>query len=144
MIEPKECIDRLSKWAASRGWEVCKGNLDAYFHEPHKHIVYNMTLRNKRNSVYSLLHECGHAIAFNDKRSYKHNFPVLFKRRFTGGKVSKRTNRYKVEIVLEEHDAWRRGYRLADKLGLDIDADRYYSYAARWVKTYMDPAAEVI
>jgi len=123
--------------------EICGGNLDAYFHEPKKHIVYNMTLRNKRNCIYSLLHECGHAIAFNDKRSYKHNFPVLFKKRFSKDRVSKRTNRYKLEIVLEEHDAWRRGHRLAKKLGLDIDPDKYYAYAARWVKTYMEPGAKV-
>lgn len=143
MLQFQECIDRLSAWAAARNMEIVKGNFDAYFHEPKRHIIYNMTLRNKSNSLYSLLHECGHAIAFSDKRTYKNSFPVLFKQRFTDDKVSKRTNRYRMEIVIEEHDAWRRGQRLADKLGLDIDSDKYYAYAARWVKTYMDPEASV-
>ena len=142
MLQFQECIDRLSAWAETRKLYIAKGNFDAYLHS-NKHIVYNTALRNKTNMVYSLLHECGHAIAFNDRRSYKHNFPVLFKQRFSEDKVNKRTNRYKMEIVLEEHDAWRRGQRLADKLGLDLDADKYYAYAARWVKTYMDPDAEI-
>ena len=136
MIEYKECIEILKGWAETRGLEVCRGfGFDAYFHEE-KHIVYNHKLRNKTNQIYSLLHECGHAIAFNDKRSYKLNFPTLYKQRFTDKKTSKRTNRYKMEIIFEEYDAWRRGYRLANKLGLDIDSDKYFAYAARWVKTY--------
>jgi len=142
MLEFKECINRLTQWAATRNMEICRGNFDAYFHEQ-KHIVYNMKLRNKDNIVYSLLHECGHAIAFNDRRSYKHNFPVLYKHRFSPGAVNKRTNRYKMEIVVEEHDAWVRGHRLAKKLSLDIDPDKYYAYAARQVKTYMHPQSEI-
>jgi len=142
MLQFQECIDRLSAWAVTRNLEVCKGNFDAYFHDL-RHVVYNRHLQNKNNQIYSLLHECGHAIAFNDKRSYKHNFPVLFKRRFLEDKISKRTNRYKMEVVMEEHDAWVRGHRLATKLGLGIDSDKYYAYAARQVKTYMHPLAEV-
>ena len=142
MLQFQECIDRLSAWAMTRNLEVCKGNFDAYFHDL-RHVVYNRHLQNKNNQIYSLLHECGHAIAFNDKRSYKHNFPVLFKRRFLEDKISKRTNRYKMEVVMEEHDAWVRGHRLATKLGLGIDSDKYYAYAARQVKTYMHPLAEV-
>lgn len=140
MLQFRECIDRLSAWAQTRNLEVCKGNFDAYFHDL-RHIVYSKHLPNKSNQIYSLLHECGHAIAFNDKRSYKNKFPVLYKKRFTPGSVNKRTNRYKMEIVMEEHDAWVRGHRLATKLGLDIDSDKYYTYAARQVKTYMDPEA---
>lgn len=142
MLQFQECIDRLSAWAQSRNLEVCKGNFDAYFHEQ-RHVVYNKYLRNKNNQIYSLLHECGHAIAFNDKRSYRSRFPVLYKQRFTPSAVNKRTNRYKMEVVMEEHDAWVRGHRLATKLGLDIDSDKYYAYAARQVKTYMHPLAEV-
>ena len=43
-----------------------------------------------------------------------------------------------MEIVLEEYDAWHRGEQLAKKLNLDIDTDKYYTYASRQVKTYYE------
>ena len=47
-----------------------------------------------------------------------------------------------METVVEEWDAWKRGERLAKKLNLDIDFDKYYTYASRQVKTYYDGVME--
>ena len=137
MLEYHKAFDLLRGYLEQRGIYLAKGNFDAYFHED-KTVVYNYKLKNKENLIYSILHEIGHHLAFANRKAYGNKFPVLFKQRFGKGHVNKRTNRYRMEIVLEEYDAWHRGERLAKKLNLDIDADKYYTYASRQVKTYYE------
>jgi|TARA_B110000196_G_scaffold297219_1_gene288145 hypothetical protein len=137
MIEYQKSVELLSTYLKKKGIYLAKGNWDAYFHED-KTVVYNYKLRNKENMVFSILHEIGHHLAFTNLKSYKNRFPVLHKQRFGSGNINKRTNRYRMEVIVEEHDAWRKGERVANKLGLDIDSDKYYTYASRWVKTYYE------
>jgi Zn-dependent peptidase ImmA (M78 family) len=139
MIEYQKTIEMLSSYLKKRGIYLAKGNWDAYFHED-KVVVYNYKLRNKENMIFSILHEIGHHLAFTNRKTYKNRFPVLYKQRFGEGNINKRTNRYRMEVIIEEHDAWKRGERLAKKLKLDINGDRYYTYASRWVKSYYEGA----
>lgn len=142
MIEYQKCIEKLSNYLDKKGVYLAKGNFDAYFHED-KTVVYNYKLRNKNNRIYSILHEIGHHLAFTgNRKAYQRKFPVLYKQRFGEGKQNKNSNRYRMETVLEEHDAWKRGERVAKKLKLDIDVDKYYTYASRQVKTYYDGVME--
>ena len=138
MLEYQKTIEVLRIYLSSKCIYLAKSNFDGYFHTE-KTIAYNHKLRNKDNQIYSILHEIGHMLAFTGNRqAYREKFPVLYKQRFGEGKQNKRTNRYRREVVLEEHDAWKRGERVAKKLGLDIDTDKYYTYASRWVKSYYD------
>ena len=133
-------LAKLEAWAHRRGFEICKGyGIDAYIHEE-KHIVYNSKIKSKKNQVYSLLHECGHAIAYNSK-GYKESFPTLAAYRFKDSKVNKRRNAFKCEVIAEEWDAWARGLKLAKRLGIKIDRDKYFNYASRWVMTYIRSVA---
>jgi hypothetical protein len=142
MLEYQKCIEKLSNYLDKKGVYLAKGNFDAYFHED-KTVVYNYKLRNKNNRIYSILHEIGHHLAFTgNRKAYQRKFPVLYKQRFGEGKQNKNSNRYRMETVLEEHDAWKRGERVAKKLKLDIDVDKYYTYASRQVKTYYDGVME--
>ena len=63
----KQFNDNLSKleaWAITKRLEVCTGyGVDAYYHDE-RHVVYDKKLRQKKHQIYSLLHECGHALAF--------------------------------------------------------------------------------
>ena len=131
-----DCLARVDAWATTRGLEVCRGfGFDAYFHEE-KHVVYNTKLKSKKNQIYSLLHECGHALAFRSK-GYKNCFPTLYKQRFGKGNQNKNKNVYKCETIAEEWDAWHRGYKLAKRLQVPIKKDDYFNYASRWVMTYV-------
>ena len=142
MIEYHIALEKLSNYLDNKGWYLAKGNFDAYFHEE-KTVVYNFKLRNKTNRIYSILHEIGHHLAFTgNRKAYQRKFPVLYKQRFGEGKQNKNSNRYRMESIIEEHDAWKRGERLAKKLNLDIDSDKYYTYASRWVKSYYDGEME--
>ena len=138
--EYEEALNKLDAWAFRRGFEICRGfGLDAYIHEE-KHIVFNTLIKSKKNKLYSLLHECGHALAFNSK-GYKNNFPTLAAMRFKDSKVNKRRNAYKCEVIAEELDAWRRGLNLAGRLKINLNKEDYNNYASRWVMTYIREAA---
>jgi len=82
------------------------------------------------------LHECGHALAF-DSKSYKDNFPNLAAIRFKTSRVSKRRNVVKCETIAEEWDAWHRGFKLARRLGIEVNKEHYFDYASRNVMTYV-------
>jgi Zn-dependent peptidase ImmA (M78 family) len=139
-MNDKQFNDNLSKldaWAIKKRLEVCTGyGVDAYYHDE-RHVVYDKKLRQKKHQIYSLLHECGHALAFQSKQSYKNNFPTLHKHRFKEAKINKRRNLFKVETIIEEWDAWRRGFALSERLDLDLNQEDYYNYASRWVMTYV-------
>ena len=109
------------------------------FYDKDKEIVYSLRTKEKKNQMYSLLHECGHALAFESK-GYKNRFPTMSKRRFKTAKVNPRTNTYKVEQIIEEHDAWERGLKLARRIGIEIDKEDYNKYASRNVMTYIRKA----
>lgn len=132
-------INLITAWAATKGFKVFgKWEEDAYFEED-REIVYSLRTKKKKNQMYSLLHECGHALAY-DSKGYKNRFPTMSKRRFKTAKVNSRTNTFKVEQIIEEHDAWERGLKLAKRLGIEIDKDDYTKYASRWVMSYIRKA----
>ena len=134
MIE--DYINLIAAWAKTRGYKVFgKWDEDA-FYDKDKEIVYSLRTKEKKHQMYSLLHECGHALAFESK-GYKNRFPTMSKRRFKTAKVNSRTNTFKVEQIIEEHDAWERGLKLARRLGIEIDKEDYNKYASRNVMTYV-------
>jgi len=135
----KTYIEMITQWAAAKGYKVFgKWEIDA-FYEDEKEIVYSLRTKKKENQVYSLLHECGHALAY-ESQGYKNRFPTMSKRRFKTAKVNPRTNAFKVEQIVEEYDAWGRGLKLADRLGIEIDKESYNNYASRWVMSYVRKA----
>tara|TARA_R100001198_G_C5189351_1_gene182645 strand:+ start:610 stop:1026 length:417 start_codon:yes stop_codon:yes gene_type:complete len=136
----KTYIEMITQWAATKGYKVVgKWEEDAFYDEQ-KEIVYSLHTRNPKNQVYSLLHECGHALAFESK-GYENRFPTMAKWRWKTAKVNPRTNTYRVESILEEYDAWSRGLALAERLGIEIDKEDYGKYASRNVMTYVRKAA---
>ena len=132
----KEAINLITQWAATKGYKVFgKWEIDA-FYDKEKEIVYSLRTKNPKNQMYSLLHECGHALAFESK-GYKDRFPTMAAKRFKTAKVNPRTNSFKVESILEEYDAWARGLALSERLGIEIDKEDYGKYASRYVMTYV-------
>ena len=135
----KTYIDMITQCAATKGYKVVGKWEEDAFYDKDKEIVYSLRTQNPKNQVYSLLHECGHALAFESK-GYKNRFPTLSKRRFKTAKVNSRTNTFRVESILEEYDAWARGLKLAVRLGIEIDKEDYGNYASRNVMTYVRKA----
>jgi hypothetical protein len=128
-------IKIVENWLLSQGYALMRGNK--------KHIVdsvdFDLKLvllsdRSKaENQFYSILHECGH-ILNRDK-----NFPRKYKTIKESEKDPRKlkTTRYLVEEIEEETEAWRRGEALANKLNIKLDSDKYYTYASRFLMTYI-------
>jgi len=136
----KTYINMITAWAATKGYKVFgKWEIDA-FYDKDKEIVYSLRTKSEKNQMYSLLHECGHALAFESK-GYTNRFPTMAAKRFKTAKVNRRTNAFKVESIIEEYDAWSRGLKLAERLGIEIDKEDYGKYASRYVMSYIRKAA---
>lgn len=129
-------IARLQAWGFRRGYKIRSHYGDDEFYDKDKEIVYSLRTKQKKHQMYSLLHECGHALAYESK-GYKDRYPTLSAERFKIAKVNKKKNIYKVELIAEEHDAWLRGFKLARRLGIELDKEDYNNYASRYVMTYI-------
>lgn len=85
--------------------------------------------------LYILLHECGHHLIGEPSpdgrfgcghRAYIDDNPNL-----------KRTTVHRVDVVDEELEAWARGLKLANRLGIKLDLNRYNRVRSMYVRSYM-------
>lgn len=121
-------LNELNKWLAQRGWKIefksrCKD--EAWFDKKLMTISKNATLE---HIIFTVLHESGHIIAGGKKAVYELTYTPTSK---------KKTDKYKILRVMNEVRAWDAGERLAFRLGIYIDRDKYSTYRARYLKKYM-------
>jgi hypothetical protein len=127
-------INNLIYWANDRGYEVelVKGGDDSICHIS-KHIEINSSSRPELQ-VIRLLHECGHALIFDNGSSFnfkeKRDYP-------------KNTTAYKVFSVMEEVEAWKRGKDLAKRLNIPIEEAEWEKDMVRALKKYINWASDL-
>jgi Zn-dependent peptidase ImmA (M78 family) len=126
MEEPKDkwlqALSTLEVWATDKGYYIDFSDSndkdrDNCICSVSKIINIDGTLPIE-TQVYYLLHECGHALIFEngnhyDRRSLEKNAEV------------ESSDEYKVVTVLEEAEAWKRGYYLAKRLLIPIEDERW-------------------
>lgn len=128
-------LQKLCDWAADRGYLV---DLHAEAHEadevdPSTRVITISPTQTQRQKVYSLAHECGHILGFESA-------DFLFSE--PRGMASK-SARNRLGIVEVELDAWRRGFRLCERLGLGLSPKGFEREACRWLMTYVRDAARL-
>lgn len=128
----KEYLDSIVIWANQRGYEVCfeRGG-DSCICYISKVIEINSSCDIDKQ-VYYLLHECGHVLIFNN--GSVHDFDL---KRVS----SKHTTTSKVYVVIEEIEAWKRGYELSKRLLIPIDKDEWEKAMVRALKKYINWAS---
>ena len=133
-------IDKLVDWAQRQGYDVYMENtVNDVVNSTSKEIEIS-TRQNLENQLYSLAHECGHVLLYNSK-SYEHEFPHCYKYLKRGrSRHMERRKRYKVELIREETEAWRRGSSLLRRLNCFIDEEKISKLAAECVFSYMEEA----
>lgn len=127
-------LESLILWCNERNIEVdfAKQMGGIYFPEE-KRIRLSGRLSPEKQ-VFVLLHECGHHL-IGDKEKHE-RFGMGYSRVDSDPTIT-RTFRHKCDIIDEEYEAWHRGFKLAKRLRLKIDKDRYDKHRAEMIKTYL-------
>jgi hypothetical protein len=117
-------------WLFDKGYSVefGKDGDDALYQES-KFISIKNT-RSQEGQLYTLLHECGH-ILVNESDS------IVNGREEVLDKYSSRSKINKIFTIVEEVEAWKRGLRLAKKLGIAVNKEKWNRDMARALESYM-------
>lgn len=121
-------LKKISKWLENYNYSIYWGDEDCVL--PSLSKIY---ITPGKYELYSLLHECGHVKIFS-KQNYTKRFGVIEKAEDNGN--LKKTNIYKYQKMMEEIEAWEKGWRISKKLGIKINKKEYFKEAAKWVGTY--------
>jgi hypothetical protein len=114
------------QYAVNRlGYEVYEGSdLDDVCMSDTKQI--HICSRNGiENKLYALLHECGHALIRENWTKFQKEFPAHAR------------SEERVSLIEEEFEAWKRGKRLAKRLGIELDEDRFEKHKAQCLMSYI-------
>lgn len=128
-------IDKLVHWCNRRGYSVTFGSYRDQVDTLDKQVFLCNRTRIS-NRLYSFLHECGHIIIADNKTYFRKQYPIA-------AKNLRRNNSLlsNIETIEEEIEAWKVGERLAKRLRIKFDREKYKKYAARFIMTYVSTAA---
>ena len=135
MDKIEESFQKVAKWAQIKGFMI------VFEHNGHNNISFDdmiitiNTSEGPETRLFSLLHECGHVLVCQDFQRYKEAFPGVWE-----GTIDKRKSRskhYRVSLVEEEMLAWRRGRKLAKRLNIAIDEEKWNKHKADCLYTYL-------
>ena len=133
----KMSLGVLEEWASKKGCHVDFDYCTRDEYRPADKLITISTRQGLENQLYSLLHECGHLLLANNELSYAKKYPSSAKLWYKNSPKLAKSHKYKVDVVAEEIDAWRKGRELAERLDLYIDDEKYYSIMAKCVWSYI-------
>ncbi len=126
-------IDELVFWSLGKGYSVdFVKKAENSICEIDKYIVIN-SLSSKENQFYSLLHECGHILVNKDSGVFD------IKRKLKS--LEESSSKFKTIRVIEEIEAWKKGYHLAKKLKLPVDDEKWHQDMTKAIGKYICWAA---
>ena len=139
----EEGFSQVEQWLEKKGWTVdCDYSVrdEIFFHG--KYITIS-----KRNGIekrfYSLLHECGHLLVQQNNNQYEQKYPTQARmNQFMAHKGIEKSKDFRVETLIEEIEAWERGKKLADRLGLFYDQKNFHTLTNQCIYTYIEWAAK--
>ena len=132
-------IDFQNQFLVLEDWLFNRGYVVTQFTDAHDSVSYatKEILINTRKHIesrfYTLLHECGHVL-INDNRDR------LFElSRQTGAVVGQKPSRSRrIAVLSEEVEAWKRGERLAKRLGLKIREEKFDRERTEALMSYVE------
>jgi hypothetical protein len=89
--------------------------------------------------LYALLHECGHALIRENWSKFAKEYAAHAEVPQDGRR--QRNTKYKVSTIEEEIEAWKRGKRLAKRLDIELDEERYDEHKTECLMSYIRWAA---
>lgn len=139
----KTGLELLESWAMSKNWLIEYEYLASDEMDPASKIISINTRQGIENQLYTLLHECGHVLVQQDHKAYAKRYPGTAKVNMSE-KLSRRLEKsvaYKIDVISEEIEAWQRGLRLAKRLGIYINEEKYTALMNKCVYSYVKWAA---
>ncbi len=137
----KKAIQNLKKvfsWLCNKKYEVIfHNNSDSVIFSDKKIFIDKRSTL--ENQLYSILHECGHILQHQNKSSFNRSFK--YQHVAENDKRKERSYAYRLSVLEEEIDAWKRGKKLAKRLNIKIDEIKFEKYKAKYTMTYVDWAA---
>jgi hypothetical protein len=135
----EEQFEELEVWLLDKGYTLSVAHdVEDCVHLEDK-IVCIQSRSKPETRYYSLLHECGHILIANGLKQWKKDMPMYAQE---GGVWSdgrtRRGKAYKVSLVAEEVEAWKRGRRMSGKMGHHINDIKYNKLMSYSVYTYID------
>ena len=123
-------LDIVTSWAEDKGYLVLfESDGDDSIDCDSKIISIKSTNRIE-TQLYVLLHECGHALIRENGSTF--HFKNIEENYSKTSKISK------VFVLMEEVEAWKRGYRLASRLGVRIDDEKWNRAVSRAIWKYAE------
>ena len=135
-------IEDLIEWTNKKGYDI---EFDYCVHDeyrPDDRMITISTRQGLEKQLYSILHECGHLILQNNDDLYNAKYPSSAKMaNYNSNRTLERSVGYKVDVMTEEIDAWKKGKDLAKRLNIYVDEDNYYSISTKCLYTYIKSLA---
>ena len=132
--QAKQAIECLVSWAESKSYTVeFAKNGDDSICKISKQIEINNS-RPPEVQFYRLLHECGHALIFEN--GSKLNFEPNIQPKQDNSQIRTLT-------VIEEIEAWKRGLTLAKRLKIPVDEKKWESAMLSAIRKYIVWAAQI-
>ena len=131
-------LKQITSWAVNKDYHVefCYSVQDEF--RPSDSMITINKRQGLEKQLYSLLHECGHLLLQQSEDAYAEKYPASAKMAgYNRNSRLQRSAKYKVDVISEEIDAWRRGKALANRLGVYVDEEAYHSLMALCVHSYM-------
>ena len=131
----KEQYNKVVLWIESKGYSVKdKKKVDDCVVFEDKDIYISSQYKYE-TKLYTLLHECGHYLLNETKETFLKSHP-LYPSDVTDKRVE-RSIAYRVCIVSEELKAWERGCRLAERLNLTLNKDKFHKQMIEALWSYV-------
>ena len=126
----KEYLEAICVWLHGQGFCVSfEIDGDDALYRSTKFISIKNT-RSIESQIHILLHECGHVLIGNSDLIINGEKEVL-------SRYNEKSKIYKTFTIIEEVEAWRRGLKLARKLKIPINKEKWNRDMARALETYM-------
>ena len=132
----QEGFNELVAWLAKRGYSVRMYTDACDSVQWSVKEVHINTRQHAENRLYALLHECGHIlIEDNRDRLYQLSCQVSTDSPLYPSREKR------VALLAEEFEAWKRGERLAHRLGIQISVEKYDAQRTHSLMSYIHWAA---
>ncbi len=106
-------------------------------------LVFINSRNHPENKFYTLLHEIGHILVGEDWPTFQADHPMYVhspEGPLLDGR-HERSHAYRVSLISEEIEAWKRGRRFAQSLSLYIDNEKYDKHMTLNIMSYIQWAA---